>query len=243
MKKKITIAIFLFLILFSGVKYAKTTPEKVYISGKLIGFEIENKNQEGTETEIPTSSRQIGTVTFVKEKNNEFVALGHPISSTENDFRMGICYDIKFGGIEKATEYTAGSVMAILDRRSYLGYIYENSEYGVHGRMAEAEENQMEVETGCWYDVKKGKANLLMCLDGEELKSYDAEIIEIDYLSKNQNIKIKVIDPELLERTGGIVQGMSGTPLMQDGKLIGAVNYVSVKSSDIGYAIFIDKLL
>lgn len=85
--------------------------------------------------------------------------------------------------------------------------------------MSDVEQEYEEIETACWYDVKKGNADILMRLEGEELKSYEVEIIDINYINSNKNIKIKVKDQELLEKAGGIVQGMSGTPLVQDRKI------------------------
>ena len=153
MRKKILTIILLFFVLILGMQYATTVPQKVYLSGKLIGFSIENRKLGQAENEVPTSSRQIGTVTFIKKDTNEFVALGHSTKTKNLDSKTGLCYDIKFG------------------------------------------------------------------LDGEELESYDVQIIGIDYLSKNKNIKVQITDQNLIEKTGGIIQGMSGTPLMQDRKI------------------------
>ncbi len=218
MKKKILTIILLFFVLILGIQYATTVPQKVYLSGKLIGFSIENRKWGQEENEIPTSSRQIGTVTFIKKDTNEFAALGHSTKTINLDSKIGLCYDIKFGGIDKAEKYETGSIIAVLDEEKYLGYIYDDKDVGIFGKMNKEQEDNIEVETSCWYNVKRGKANILMCLDGDELESYDVEIIGIDYLSKNKNIKIQITDPNLIKKTGGIIQGMSGTPLMQDRK-------------------------
>ena len=219
MRKKILTIILLFFVLILGMQYATTVPQKVYLSGKLIGFSIENRKLGQAENEVPTSSRQIGTVTFIKKDTNEFVALGHSTKTKNLDSKIGLCYDIKFGGIDKAEKDYTGSIVAILDEKKYLGYIYDDKDVGIFGKMNKEQENNTEVETSCWYNVKRGKANILMCLDGEELESYDVQIIGIDYLSKNKNIKVQITDQNLIEKTGGIIQGMSGTPLMQDRKI------------------------
>lgn len=75
-----------------------------------------------------------------------------------------------------------------------------------------------EVETACWYDVKKGKAEIVMALNEEELESYQVEVTGINYIDKNKNIKLKITDERLIEKAGGVVQGMSGSPLMQNRK-------------------------
>ena len=83
----------------------------------------------------------------------------------------------------------------------------------------------------------------LIRLDGEKLESYNVEIVAVNYLANNKNIRIKITDERLINETGGIVQGMSGTPVMQNGKLVGAINSVSVEDSKDAFAVFIDKLL
>lgn len=211
-----------------------------------MGFEIENSFSETySGNTIPTSSMKIGTVTFIKPESKEFVALGHStLQDADGKLAIrGLCYDIEFAGINKGTTETTGNIVAMLDRNNQLGYIYYDTNYGVFGRVDSIEEDYEEVDTACWYNVRKGEANIIMALNDDELTSYDVEIIEINYINSNKNIKVKITDDKLLERTGGVVQGMSGTPLMQNGKLIGAINYVSSEDPSIAYAIFIDKLV
>ena len=194
---------------------------------------------------IATSSKKIGTVTFIKEDTKEFVALGH--STIKNKSKKlsitGTCYDINFEGINKGTTEGTGNIIASLDKDKQIGNIYYDSICGIFGEVDNINEKYQEVKTGCWYEVRKGRANLLVALDKEELKSYEVEIIGIDYINQNKNIKVKIIDKDLISKTGGIVQGMSGTPLMQNGKLIGAINYVSEQDPSMAYAVFIDKLI
>lgn len=100
-----------------------------------------------------------------------------------------------------------------------IGYIHYDSSYGIFGEMNEIEENYKEVETNCWYNVRLGKANILIDVDGKGIKSYDIEITGINYINGNKNIKVKIVDKELIAKTGGIIQGMSGTPVMQNRKI------------------------
>ena len=187
-----------------------------------MGFEIDNNeannNSSGT---IATSSKKIGTVTFIKKETGEFVALGH---STIKDVNKkteikGTCYDINFEGIKKGYREETGNIIACLDKNSPIGNIQYDSVCGIFGKINNVQNEYEEVETSCWYNVKKGKANILIALGEDELKSYEVEIIGIDYINKNKNIKVQITDPELLQRTGGVVQGMSGTPLMQERKI------------------------
>lgn len=140
------------------------------------------------------------------------------MDAEQNAAIKGLCYDVELEGINKGSSEETGNIVATLKKESQIGEIYRNSDYGIMGVIDKIDDNLQEVETNCWYNVKRGKANILVSLDGKETKSYEVEITGIDYISKNRNIKIKVIDEELIEKTGGIVQGMSGTPLMQERK-------------------------
>lgn len=212
-----------------------------------MGFEIDNENANSKWGEaIATSSKKIGTVTFIKKNTKEFVALGHSTIKEKNKTAQvtGTCYDVNFEGINKGTYEATGNLIASLNKSSELGHIYYDKVCGIFGTINSIDRKYIEVETACWYNVKKGNANLLLSFDNEEeLKSYSVEITNIDYINKNKNIKVKITDPNLLFETGGVVQGMSGTPLMQNGKLIGAINYVNADDPSIAYAVFVDKLL
>ena len=246
MKKRIVIFILITLIILTTIKSLYVKPQKVLLVGRLMGFEIDNQNSDlRSEDTIATSSKKIGTVTFVKETTNEFVALGHSTSKDINKKTevIGTCYDIEFAGISKGSKQETGNVIACLNNQRQIGEIHYDSEYGIFGKINNMGYKCQEVTTQNWYNVKKGKANILIALDEDEPKSYEVEIIGINYLHKNRNIKIKVIDKKLIEKTGGIVQGMSGAPLMQNGKIIGAVNYVTSKDPETAYAVFVDKLL
>ncbi len=244
MIKKIAILTILMMIIFSGLQSIGVTPQKVLLVGKLMGFEIANASNSSTSNLKEASFKKIGTVTFIKKDTSEFVALGHSTAKNkETKLIKGECYDINFENINKGQTGKTGNIVASLDKNSKIGDIHYDSAYGIFGKMNRITESYKEIETACWYSVKKGNANILAVLNNDELKSYEVEIEEIDYINKNKNIKIKVNDKELIAKTGGIVQGMSGTPLIQNGKLIGAVNYVSEDDPSIAYAIFIDKLL
>lgn len=210
-----------------------------------MGFEIDNESIDvKREKAVAASAKKIGTVTFIKKDTNEFVALGHSTIKNKRKLQVsGTCYDINFEGINKGSKEETGNIIASLNRNKQIGYIYYDSMCGIFGKVDEIKEDYQEVETACWYNVKKGKANILIDLNGSGLRSYEVEIIRIDYISQNKNIKIQITDKSLIAETGGIVQGMSGTPLMQDGKLVGAINYVNADEPTIAYAVFVDKLV
>ena len=246
MKKVLAVFITIILIGLIGINVLSVKPQKVLLVGRLMGFEIDNQNSNIKSGEtIATSSKKIGTVTFVRKDTNEFVALGHSTAKDVNKKTRveGTCYDIKLEGINKGTKEETGNIIACVDNKKEIGNIYYDSACGIFGEVTNLKGEYEEVTTANWYNVRKGKANILIALNSNTLKSYEVEIIGLNYINKNRNIKIKVTHNELIEQTGGIVQGMSGAPLMQNGKLIGAVNYVTVKDPEIAYAVFIDKLL
>lgn len=219
-KNFVFISLVIVMIIIAGILYTK--PQKVYLSGRLIGFELDENTSIFNEksSTLPTSTMKVGTVTFIKKETNEFVALGHSTieDNAESSTINGNCYNVNFEGIKKPSTEEAGNIIAALNKHEQIGYLYKDSNYGIFGRINDIDEKYEEVDTCPWYSVRKGKASMLMTLDDDKLKSYDVEIIGIDYLHDNRNLKIKIIDNELLEKAGGVVQGMSGTPIMQNRK-------------------------
>ena len=251
MNKKIVFYLCICIIVFIGnIIYYDNKTEKVFISGKVFGFKIQTLDEEiekykDREDIIPTSLKKIGTMTFIKPSNKKFAALGHSIKEMENINNIdGKCYNIVLDEIEKGSINKSGKIIGQLDENKMIGEILETNNYGIFGIIDETEKNKLEeVETASRYEIKRGEAEIAIDIDDKGIEKYKIEIKEIDYLHKNQNMKIKITSKELIGKTGGIVQGMSGTPIMQNGKLIGAINYVDSKDPTSAYAIFIDKLL
>lgn len=246
--KKFLIAVNIMLLSFLvgyNLQYLKT--KEVLLVGEIIGLEIDNETQSNeTENLIPASAKRIGTVTFIDKNTGKFVALGHSAINQEKIANEGIngnCYGIEYFGITKASQKEVGSVHATLDTDKKIGYISEDSDYGVFGKIEKIEKEYRTIKTASRYSVRLGNAEIYTNINGEETKSYQVEVIYISYLSQNKNIKIRIKDQELIEKTGGIIQGMSGTPLIQNGKLIGAINYVNMEDPTEACAIFVDKLI
>ena len=131
--------------------------------------------------------------------------------------------------------------------QSELGTVTGNTEEGIFGTAGEKLKSRVQAEAlpiGYRQDVQPGKATIRSSISGA-VKDYDIEILKVDYSTthKSKGMVIKVTDPELLSLTGGIVQGMSGSPIIQDGKLIGAVTHVFVQDSTRWYGIFIENML
>lgn len=194
----------------------------------------------------------IGTMTYYNEEG-EFGALGHPISDgdigEEILLKNGKIYETSIIGIRKGTSGNPGEISGVINYHGdyRLGTLEANETEGIFGTL---DGNLSEFSRGEYYqaaykqDIVLGKAYLLSDVSGE-LKSYEIEIQSLDFSNKeiNKGITLKVTDEELLSLTGGIVQGMSGSPILQDGKIIGAVTHVLVNDPTRGYGIFIENML
>lgn len=245
MKKTILLVSFIVISIMINFNYYDNKRAEVLLTGKVVGFDIENTEEESGEGKgftIRTSSKSVGTMTFIKE-NNEFVALGHSMSGESTELN-GECYEIEFEDVIKSTDNKAGRIIAEINEESKIGYVYGDTNHGIYGKVESiSAKDYRKIKTANRYSITKGQAYLLINLDGKGIKEYEVEIMEIDYLSSTQNIRIKVKSQELIEISGGIVQGMSGAPLVQNGELIGAINSVNINNSLDAYAIFVDKLI
>lgn len=244
MKKRILLISLIVVSIIINFNYYENKREEVLLAGKVVGFDIQDsiEDEEGNGVTVHTSTKSVGTITFIKE-NNEFVALGHSMSG-ENSEIHGDCYEIQFEDIVKSTENKAGRIIADIKEEAKIGNVYGDSDYGIYGKVDNIVKNEYrKIKTANRYNITKGQAYLLINLDGNGLKEYEVEITKIDYLSTSQNIRILVKSQELIDISGGIVQGMSGAPLVQNGELIGAINSVNINNSLDAYAIFVDKLI
>lgn len=201
---------------------------------------------------VRDDTQGIGTLTYVDE-NGRYGALGHGISDVDTgellDISDGNLYTAQILGIRRGEKGNPGELSGLIryENRNILGSITENSENGIFGTM---QPDQLEsltlkkIPIGYKQDLKTGPASILCCTDGE-VKEYTAEISKIDmnHEDSNKSFVIQVTDKELLEKTGGIVQGMSGSPVIQNGKLFGAVTHVFVQDSTGGYGIFIENMM
>lgn len=201
---------------------------------------------------VRDDTQGIGTVTYV-DMNGCFGALGHGISDSDTgqlvDIEEGELYETQILGIEKGVSGKPGVMSGVIyyGKGTKLGEVTANTDEGIFGtvndRFMEAIVSEA-IPVGFRQDVKKGKAFIRSDVSGE-VKDYEIEIQKVDYssLQKNKGMVIRVVDEELLALTGGIVQGMSGSPIIQDGKLVGAVTHVLVNDPTRGYGIFIENML
>lgn len=201
---------------------------------------------------VRSDTQGIGTMTYL-DLNGRFGALGHGISDSDTgevvQISGGSLYNTEIVGIEKGSVGNPGVMSGVIyyGPGSLLGEIDANSEVGIFGTAGSRFRqtiNLQPIEIGYRQEVKKGPATIRSGISGE-IKDYAIEILKVDYSTSHQNksLVIQVTDPELLSLTGGIVQGMSGSPIIQDGKLIGAVTHVFIQDSTKGYGIFIENML
>ena len=194
----------------------------------------------------------LGTITFLTEQSR-FGALGHGISDTDTNMLMtidsGRVYRTSIQDITKGYSGSPGTMEGIIVYNKYniLGTINKNTETGIYGTIEKIDElfdEQIPIETASKDEIEIGDAKIRCYIDNE-IKEYDIKVTDIDMTSSevNKGLVIQVTDPELLKKTGGIIQGMSGSPIIQNGKLIGAVTHVFVQDSTKGYGIFIENML
>ncbi|MCD8022208.1 MAG: SpoIVB peptidase [Lachnospiraceae bacterium] len=201
---------------------------------------------------VRNDTQGIGTLTWVDEEGY-FGALGHGISDVDTsvllNIQSGTLYAAEVLSVVKGIAGSPGELSGIIHYSdSYrIGIIEENSEAGIYGRITGfslAVEDQTLYETAFRQEIETGAASILCTVDGTR-REYEIQIREVRENSSdvNKGLVIEVTDPELLELTGGIVQGMSGSPILQNGRLVGAVTHVFVADSTKGYGIFIENMM
>ena len=189
----------------------------------------------------------IGTLTYIDPKTKRFGALGHEILETTTaqkfEIKDGKIYNANVSNIRKSTNGNAGEKNASYNKKISEGEIDKNEISGIFGDYKEDIEQDKTLEVGNKDEVTKGKAYIRTNIKDDEIKDYEINILNIDLNSKSKNILFEVTDKALINETGGIVQGMSGSPIIQNNKIIGAVNYVIVNDPKKGYGIFITTML
>ena len=189
----------------------------------------------------------IGTVSYYDPEDGSFGALGHGISEPGGETLLPICGGVtvksRVGGVVKGKSGTAGQLQGEFDAGSILGDICKNTEQGVFGTQRAPKEEALPVAEP--EQVQTGAAVIRSNVYGDAVEEYSIEILKCygENSGKGRNMLIEVTDAKLLELTGGIVQGMSGSPIIQDGKLVGAVTHVLVNDPTRGYGIFIENML
>ena len=194
----------------------------------------------------------IGTVTFYDPETKTYAALGHPLLDPELDtsntlqIAVGETFDAYILSIDKSINGSPGQKMARIEKTKRLGNVTLNNTFGVYGHYEAIYKNDLSVlNTASIDEVQIGPAQILTALEDHQVQSFDIEITELKKQS-NQDIKgisFRITDSELLKKTNGVIQGMSGSPIIQNGKIIGAVTHVCVDDVKFGYGLYIEWML
>jgi stage IV sporulation protein B len=197
----------------------------------------------------------VGTLTYVNPENNNFAALGHKLVDNETgadvNLRSGEVYTCNVLGVEPSKADKIGTLQSTLRKATHgvQGSVLSSNSRGVFGCLNSDSvildwcKNVYPIASR--YSVKPGKATILVALDGENVVEYDAQIVKTRYQKNNsgKGIILKITDPRLLEQAGGIVHGMSGSPIIQNGHFVGAVTHVIAGDVTRGYGIYIDFIV
>ncbi|MEI3394579.1 MAG: SpoIVB peptidase [Clostridia bacterium] len=231
-----------------------------------VGYKHNEKAQECSITPIQTSNNEyklglwvrdseagVGTVSFYESSTQSFGALGHGITDIDTeqliDISSGEFVTTKILNIVKGESGNPGRIQGTIDNQKNIGTIYKNTKFGVYGKVDNISSltlsSSNEMEVALRDEIKVGKAKIMCSTENGKIEEYEIEIEKI-YKENNYNNKsmlIKITDERLLEKTGGIIQGMSGSPIIQNGKFIGAVTHVLVNNPTEGYGVFGDIMI
>lgn len=189
----------------------------------------------------------IGTLSYIDPETKIYGALGHEIieSSSKNlvEIKTGNIFRNNITSITKSFDGTPGSKNAKFYYDNVFGSILKNTNFGIYGEYTSKFPDKQLVEVGTKEDVKVGNAKIYTVLEDEKIKEYEIEITKVNETSKIKNITFNITDEKLLEETGGVVQGMSGSPIIQNNKIIGVVTHVIIDNPESGYGIFITTML
>ncbi len=253
-------------------KKIETTEELVQEVNSCNGNKIEiqymheNKSLECSITPIKTDKQEyklglwvrdsaagVGTVTFYEPSTGYFGALGHGITDIDTeqliDISTGEFVTTKILNVIKGESGKPGKIQGTVDNQKNIGIIIKNTKFGIYGKVENLNniniDTSKEIELALRNEIQIGKANIMCSLENGKTEEYEIEIEKIykENNYDNKSMLIKVTDERLLEKTGGIIQGMSGSPIIQNGKFVGAVTHVLVNNPQEGYAVFGDIML
>lgn len=212
-----------------------------------------NENEYKLGLWVRDAAAGVGTMTFYEPSSGMFAALGHGIADIDTseliNIESGELTTTNILSIVKGQKGTPGEIRGTIENSESLGSIYKNTSFGVYGKVQSKNKldinNMEEMDVALRDEIKTGKAQILCELENGKTEKYDVEIKKL-YLNNNENNKsmvIKITDEKLIEKTGGIIQGMSGAPIIQNGKFIGAVTHVLVNDPTVGYGVFADIMI
>ena len=227
-----------------SIKYIRNSEEK---TTKLKLYKDES-NVYKTGLFVKDSIIGIGTLTFIDPSTKKFGALGHEILEQSTgkilEIKDGKIFESNVTGIIRSDNGNPGEKKAEFNEKNSLGIAKENTTQGIFGDYTGSLDSKKAYKVMNSKDVKTEEAKILTVLDNKEIKQYNIIITQIiSTSSKNKNFIFEITDEELLNKTGGIIQGMSGSPIIKDNYIIGAITHVVVNEPNKGYGIFIENML
>ncbi len=233
--------------------------------GQALVFTVMRENEEENVTVLPQkeistesyrigvwgrdSSAGIGTITFYDPLTGAFGGLGHGVCDADTGtllpFKSGEVVPVTILDVKKGEAGSPGELQGTFTTRRASGELEKNTNTGVYGTLNSCPvENVEPIPVAASYEITEGAATLITTVENDGPKAYEVNIEKVNYGGTGKkDMVIQVTDPELIARTGGIVQGMSGSVLIQNGKIIGAVTHVFVNDPTRGYGIFIENML
>lgn len=195
----------------------------------------------------------IGTATYYEPTTKKIATLGHGIVDRDTDklisVEKGEILTSQITKIKKGEKGSPGEIKGVINENKVIGTINQNTIFGIYGFLKDVSELKINesnaIEVALKDEIKIGKANVILTIDGKTRKEYEIEIKKIykNNTEDNKSMLIEIVDEELISKTGGIVQGMSGAPIIQNGKFIGAVTHVLVNNPLQGYAVFGETMI
>ena len=196
---------------------------------------------------VKDSISGIGTISYIDPETGVFGALGHEITESNTntlvEVKTGTIFKSIITSIDRSVRGTPGGKNAKFYSNQLKGMIFKNTNKGIYGNYLDSLDYAKAIEIAPLSEVKEGRATIFTVLNGEDIGEYEINITKVDEDNEIKNIYFEVVDETLLAKTGGIVQGMSGSPIIQNNKIIGAVTHVVVSNPKSGYGIGIVKML
>lgn len=216
---------------------------------KNINLNIKTTSEEILKTGLYVKDKinGVGTLSYIDPSTKIFGSLGHEIleskTSTKFEIKDGSIYEANVSSITKSRVGTAGEKNATYNKKEIYGDINENTISGIYGTYTDDTTDKNTIEIGKKETVTTGEATIRTVVENNKIETFKINILKLNTDTPTKNIFFEITDESLLNKTGGIIQGMSGSPIIQNDKLIGAVNYVVVNDPKKGYGIFIETML
>jgi len=216
---------------------------------EVITFQLEADTDGGHKTGLYVKDQitGIGTLTYIDPNTKIFGALGHEIieKTTAEKFMIkdGKIFGANVVGIDKSSRGVAGEKKATYDKENIFGTVNNNAVSGIFGKYTEDINGREKLKVADSSEIKLGKATIRTVVTGDTIETFDINILKLDNSNETKNILFEIVDEKLINTSGGVVQGMSGSPIIQDDKIIGAVTHVIVNDSTKGYGILITTML